>query len=89
MTSLTPIGTISSPDALGEAIRQRRKALGLTQTDAALSCGVGLRFLSELERGKPSVRLDKVLRILQGLGLELTLMARTGSGPEPDPSEPS
>jgi predicted transcriptional regulator len=34
-----------------------RKALGLTQADLALAAGVGLRFVVELEAGKPTVRL--------------------------------
>lgn len=39
-------------------------------------CGVGTRFLSELERGKPTAQLDKTLRILTGLGMELHLQTR-------------
>ena len=66
-----PIGNISSTKELGSAIRARRKAAGLTQSDAAALCGVGTRFLGELERGKDTAQIGKVIRILQGLGLAL------------------
>jgi len=59
--------------ALGEAIRQRRKLIGLTQRDAAGLCGVGERFLSELERGKESASLGKVVQVIKRLGLRLFL----------------
>lgn len=61
---------------LGAAIRAARKQAGLEQKDAAGLAGVGLRFLSDLERGKPTVRMDKVLQVLDVLGLELTVRAR-------------
>ncbi|HWI71646.1 MAG TPA: type II toxin-antitoxin system Y4mF family antitoxin [Baekduia sp.] len=67
------IGSIASPEELGAAVRQARKARGLRLEDLALAAGVGTRFLSELERGKPTVRLDAVLRVLGALGLRLTL----------------
>ncbi len=47
--------------------------MGLTQLDAAGLCGVGERFLSELERGKQSAELGKVLQVLRRLGLRLVL----------------
>jgi len=59
-------------------MRARRRALALTQTQLADLAGVGLAFLYELERGKPTVRLDKVLAVLAVLGLELHL--RPGAG---------
>ena len=58
---------------LGHRIRQRRKAMGLTQLDAAGLCGVGERFLSELERGKRSASLGKALQVLHRLGFSVTV----------------
>lgn len=55
-------------------IKNLRKKLGLTQVDFAKRSGVGLRFLRELEEGKPTVRLDKVNQVLDFLGLHLELM---------------
>ena len=59
--------------ALGKAIRQHRKFMGLTQQDAAGLCGVGERFLSELERGKESASLGKALQVIKRLGLRVIL----------------
>jgi y4mF family transcriptional regulator len=55
-----------------------RKKLGLTQIDFARRAGVGLRFLRELEEGKPTVRLDKLNQVLDFLGFHLEL-ARNGN----------
>lgn len=64
---------LDSPKALGEAIRGTRRRHGMTQTRLAGLAGTGLRFISELERGKPGVALDKVLAVLAVLGLRLQI----------------
>lgn len=50
---------------------QRRKALKLTQQQLADKVGVGLRFVRELEAGKPTLRMDKVNEVLRFFGSEL------------------
>jgi y4mF family transcriptional regulator len=55
-------------------IKSLRKNLGLTQIDFAKRVGVGLRFLRELEKGKATVRLDKLNQVLDFLGVHLELM---------------
>jgi HTH-type transcriptional regulator / antitoxin HipB len=70
---MIPMGFISSSKDIGKAVRAKRKADKLTQADAAALCGVGTRFLGELERGKDTAQIGKVIRILQGLGLELQI----------------
>lgn len=67
---------IVSAGELGRQVAEKRKQDGLTQAALAGYCGVGPRFVGELERGKPTVRLDKALQVLEGLGLELTVKAR-------------
>jgi HTH-type transcriptional regulator/antitoxin HipB len=67
---------------LGEYIRDRRQARGYTQRELAGVSGVGLRFLSELERGKPNVDLNLVLNVLVSLGCDLLVHDR--SLPPPD-----
>lgn len=62
---------ISSPSDIGTAVRRARKTAGLRQNDLAGLAGVGTRFLIELEAGKPTVRLDKLLSVLTTLGIEL------------------
>ena len=68
---------IRTTEALGQAIRAERKTLGLTQGDLAAASGVSLRFLSELERGRASAGVGRVLRVLEMLGLDVVL-----EGPE-------
>ena len=56
---------------LGKEITEMRKAAELTQVELAERAGVGLRFVRELEQGKPTVRLDKVNQVLALFGCEL------------------
>jgi len=58
-------------DKIGTTVREARIAQGLRQDQLAAAAGVGVRFLVELERGKPTVRLAKVLAVLDALGLRL------------------
>ena len=69
---------IESPAALGTAIRARRKALGLRIDDAAALVGLSVDVLSRMETGK-GVRLDSVLKVLDGLGLVLLLARKDGA----------
>ena len=62
---------IVNSSELGETIRKARKRIGVTQKTLALTAGVGLRYLIELERGKPTAQLDGMFRILQSLGLKI------------------
>jgi HTH-type transcriptional regulator / antitoxin HipB len=64
---------IQSPLQLGDALRQARKQLGLTQSQLALASGVGVRFIVDLEAGKPTLRLENILRVLNALGGELQI----------------
>lgn len=65
--------TIRDTEALGKAIRAERKSLGLTQGDLAAASGVSLRFVSELERGRPTAGIGRVLHVLAMLGLRVEL----------------
>ncbi|MDQ1090527.1 helix-turn-helix transcriptional regulator [Siphonobacter sp. SORGH_AS_1065] len=56
---------------LATFIKERRKAVHLTQPELAEKAGVGLRFLRELEQGKQTLRLDKVNQVLQLFGYEV------------------
>ena len=58
---------------LGQAARAARKRLGLTQPQLALAAGVGVRFIVEMEAGKPSLRLSSVLQVLGALGGRLAV----------------
>lgn len=56
------------PSTIGTYVRQRRKASRLTQTELAELAGVGTRLVSELERGKATLRMDAVNRVLRVFG---------------------
>jgi y4mF family transcriptional regulator len=68
-----------TPEQLGGAIRRVRKLLKVTQKDLALTSGTGLRFIIELEKGKPTCQIGKVLCVLGTLGIELELRAPDGN----------
>jgi y4mF family transcriptional regulator len=61
---------------IGAHIRARRKTLGITQKDLAMTSGTGVRFIIDLEKGKPTCHLGKVLLVIQTLGLNMWLRER-------------
>ena len=52
-------------------VKEKRKALKLSQTELSMRVHVGLRFIRELEQGKKTLRMDKVNQVLNYLGYEL------------------
>ena len=62
---------IKSSIDFGNEIRGARKALKLTQPQLAGAAGVGVRFIVELEHGKPTCQLDKALRVAVMLGMKI------------------
>jgi len=63
---------------IGKEVRQARKQLGVTQRDLAMTAGTGLRFVVELEQGKETLQIGKVLDVLQALGLRLEMRSAGG-----------
>lgn len=61
---------------IGAIVRARRKTLGVTQAELAGLADVGARFVVELERGKETLELGKVLRVLDRLGIQLFVRDR-------------
>jgi y4mF family transcriptional regulator len=69
-----PIGNIiMTVAALGRIVRQTRIAQGLRQIELAAAAGVGLRFLIELEQGKVTAQVGKVLSVLDALGCRVQI----------------
>jgi len=64
--------------ALGEAVRRRREELRLRQAEVAELAGCSQRFVHQVEHGKSSSRLDKLLDVLEVLGLGLALVPGRG-----------
>lgn len=68
------MASIDYMTAIGSEIRARRKALGITQQTVAELAGVSRRLVSEIERGRSTVRVDVLGRVVGVLGLELGVM---------------
>jgi y4mF family transcriptional regulator len=70
-----------TPLDIGHTVRTTRKAAGLRQDQLAGAAGVGLRFIVDLEAGKPTAQIDKTLQVLAALGCSVDLI------PPPDLNE--
>lgn len=64
---------ITDARSLGLAIRSARRRLKVTQKDLAMASGSGLRFIIDLEKGKPTCQLGKALEITRHLGLQIEI----------------
>ena len=80
-----PLGNRDSPEAviqssveLGAVVRAQRKRLALKQLDIAGLGNTGNRFIVDLENGKPTVQLQKVLDVMDLLGLEVVVRPKAG-----------
>jgi y4mF family transcriptional regulator len=71
---------ITDAKSFGEVIRMFRKKQGATQTQLAAIANTGVRFIGDLENGKPSVQLEKALRVAKILGLKIEVSETDGDG---------
>lgn len=69
-----------TPAEIGDIVRATRKAIGLRQDELAGAAGVGLRFIVDLEAGKPTAQIGKTLQVLSALGCSLDIT------PPPNPN---
>ena len=78
-TFLLPLGstpiTLRKASDVGDLMRRRRRQLGLTQQELAHVSGSSRRFISELEDGKETAQIGKVLDLLTGLGITISAVA--------------
>lgn len=77
MAIIFPNGNMDSSE-LGQVVRHERKAQGLRQAELAAAAGVGIRFIVDLEAGKPTLQLEKVLHVLATLGCNVTIAPPAG-----------
>ena len=82
MDDAIPYGKITKVGDIGRVVRAVREAADATQRDAAGLAGVGVRFLSEVERGKATAEIGRVLHLLDRMGVEVWLAPR-GWRPKP------
>ncbi|MCD8196902.1 MAG: helix-turn-helix domain-containing protein [Lachnospiraceae bacterium] len=67
---------IADAKSFGEAIRKRRKELHYTQGYLSACTGLSITFISDLERGKPSIQLEKAIQLVNILGMDLLIEKR-------------
>lgn len=65
------VATDLTPDELGLAIKEARERLGLNQAELAQRSGLSRAFISDIENGKSSVRLAKLMRLLRYIGIQV------------------
>ena len=73
-----PLGNMNGK-SLGLIVLRERKAQKLRQAELAAAAGVGIRFIVDLEAGKPTLQLEKVLRVLATLGCDVTVIPPVGA----------
>jgi len=67
-----------TPAELGLLIRNTRKAQGLRQDELAGVARVGIRFIVDLEAGKPTIQLGKAFKVLEALGCAIAITPPPG-----------
>jgi y4mF family transcriptional regulator len=67
-----------TPSEIGDLVRATRKAAGLRQDELAGAAGVGLRFIVDLEAGKPTAQIGKALQVLSALGCSVEIAPPPG-----------
>lgn len=72
--------TINNSKDLGGIIRSERRRMGVTQKQLAMTAGVGLRFLIELESGKPTAQMKGMFKVLQALGMKMGVLGPSDEG---------
>lgn len=74
---------ISTVSPIAVFVRTRREELGYTQEELAFRAGISAGFLKAFERGKQTVRLDKVTELLEYFGVSLIVKMKKGENGEP------
>ena len=63
---------------IGAFVAETRRQQGVTQLELSLAADVGRRFVVELEDGKETLQVGKLLKVMSALGIELNLVAPKG-----------
>ena len=69
---------LKNASQLADFVRTERKSQHVTQIQLAQLANVGVRFVRDLEDGKPSLHFEKILCVLDTLGIAVTLSSATG-----------
>jgi y4mF family transcriptional regulator len=76
---------IKTASDFAQIVRTRRRELKVTQRDLAMTCGTGLRFIVDLEKGKATCHLGKALSVAQALGLQIDAVPLDPTAPQRPP----
>jgi len=76
--NMEQIMILSDAKTFGEAVRMYRKKRGSTQLQLAAVANTGVRFIGDLENGKPTVQLEKALRVAKILGMKIEIPSGAG-----------
>ena len=77
MAATNQQAALDNTTQLGKILRQKRKEQGLTQGEVAAHCGLSTRFVSEVERGKATAEIGKVISLLKAVGVDLFALPRS------------
>ena len=72
-------GQVTSVEDIGRLIQHKRKQLKVLQDDAAGLSGVGTKFFSQLENGKQTAEIGRVLQVLKSMGLDIYIYPRSAN----------
>ena len=72
---------MTSASDIGRKVKQQRKRLGMNQAELAMVSGTGVRFISDLENGKETCEVGKMLQVLASLGIKIDI---SGGGEDQD-----
>ena len=67
---------LKSAEDTGALVREARRAQGISQEQLAGVAGTGVRLISDLENGKSTVQIEKVIKVIEALGLGLYALSR-------------
>lgn len=67
---------VRTPEDLGNFVRQYRQSQKMSQADIVGLANIGNRFMVDLEKGKPTIQLQKVLDVIDLLGLEIIIQKK-------------
>ena len=79
MTERAPKQRVFTSEEIGQLIRLRRKELGYTQEQVALMSNCSARLIGEIERGRTTVGIQRVIDLATNLGIDITLSIRGAS----------
>ena len=67
------MANVKTVEDIGKIVKKTREYQGVTQEKLAFICGTGVRFIADLEKGKSTCQVGKVLNVLNSLKIHVDL----------------